>query len=144
MIQEGREDKSVQQSETEGARRATVVSDLRPATEVPAQVKRRRHTESYKKEIVAKVSELRQADNGDIGSFLRKEGLYASMVRKWEMKIKQENGISVREKNSKEALELKVRQLEKELERTKKKLEKSELIIEFQKKVSELLKLNEE
>lgn len=144
MIKEGIEAKSVDQSETEGVRRATVVSDLKPDTEVPARGKRRRHTDNYKREIVAKVSELRQSDNGDIGSFLRKEGLYASMVRKWEIKFKQENGITVRERNSKEALELKVRQLEKELQRTKKKLEKSELIIEFQKKVSELLKLNEE
>ena len=63
------------------------------------------------------------------------------MVIKWEKQFKQENGISVQEKNSKEALEQKVKSLEKELHRTKKKLEKSVLIIEFQKKVSELLNL---
>ena len=66
------------------------------------------------------------------------------MVIKWEKQFKQENGISVHEKNSKEALEQKVKSLEKELHRTKKELEKSVLIIEFQKKVSEFLNLKEE
>ena len=66
------------------------------------------------------------------------------MVIKWEKQFKQENGIFVHEKNSKEALEQKVKSLEKELHRTKKELEKSVLIIEFQKKVSEFLNLNEE
>ena len=143
MIQEGREVRSVDQSETEGAGRSTVVSDLKPDTEVPVNRKRHYYTERYKREAVAKVSELRQS-GGEIGSYLRSEGLYASMVIKWEKQFKQENGISVHEKNSKEALEQKVKSLEKELHRTKKELEKSVLIIEFQKKVSELLHLNEE
>lgn len=144
MIQEEREVRSVDQSETEGARRATVVSDLKPDTEVPGTGKRPRHTENYKREIIAKISELRQTGNGGVGSYLRSKGLYASTVAKWEKQLKQGNGISARDKNSKEALEMKVKSLEKELHRTKKKLEKSELIIEFQKKVSEFLKLNEE
>ena len=122
----------------------TVVSDLRADTEVAAHHQRHRYTEKFKREAVAKVSELRLSGSGEIGSYLRKEGLYASMVRKWEKQFNQETGVLVREKNSKEALEQKVKSLEKELQRTKKKLEKSELIIEFQKKVSELLKLNEE
>lgn len=138
------ESKTSGQSETEGARRATVVSDKKPDTEVPIHHQRHRYTEKFKREAVAKVSELRQSGSGEIGSYLRKEGLYASMVRRWEKQFNQETGVSVREKNSKEALEQKVKFLEKELQRTKKKLEKSELIIEFQKKVSELLKLNEE
>ena len=141
MIEESR---TSGQSETEGARRATVVSDKKPDTEVPIHHQRHRYTEKFKREAVAKISALRQSGSGEIGSYLRKEGLYASMVRRWEKQFNQETGVSVREKNSKEALEQKVKFLEKELQRTKKKLEKSELIIEFQKKVSELLKLNEE
>ena len=144
MIQAVKETRSAVQSETEGARRATVVSDLKPDTEVPVNRKRHYYTERFKREAVAKVSELRQLGGGEIGSYLRSAGLYASMVIKWEKQFKQENGISVHEKNSKEALEQKVKSLEKELHQTKKKLEKSVLIIEFQKKVSELLNLNEE
>ena len=144
MIQEVIEPRSVYQSETEGALRATGVSDLKPDTEVPVIRKRHRHTVNYKREIVTKVLELRQSDSGGIGSYLRSKGLYASTVAKWEKQLRQNNGISARDKNSKEALELKVKSLEKELHQTKKKLEKSVLIIEFQKKVSEFLKLNEE
>ena len=144
MIQEEREPGISVQSETEGALRATVVSDLHPATEVAAQITRRRHTEKFKREVVAKVSELRQSDNGEIGGYLRSKGLYASTVAKWAKQFKQESGISGRDKNSKEALELRIKSLEKELLQTKKKLEKSELIIEFQKKVSEFLKINEQ
>ena len=144
MIQEGREVRSVEQSETEGARRARVVSDSKPDPEVPARHKRHRYTEKYKREIVTKVSELRQAGSGEIGSYLRSKGLYASTAIKWERELNEESGITVRDKSSKEALEQKIKSLEKELHRTKKRLEKSELIIEFQKKVAELLKLNEE
>src|ERR1039457_7700493 len=73
MIQEGREVRSVDQSETEGARRATVVSDLKPDTEVPVNRKRHYYTERFKREAVAKVSELRQSGGGEIGSYLRSE-----------------------------------------------------------------------
>ena len=45
MIQEGREVRSLDQSETEGARRATVVSDMKPDTEVPVNRKRHYYTE---------------------------------------------------------------------------------------------------
>ena len=78
------ESKSLGQSETEGARKATEVSDKKPDTEVPAHHQRHRYTEKFKREAVAKVSELRQSGSGEIGSYLRKEGLSASMVRKWE------------------------------------------------------------
>ena len=95
MIQEVREPSSVGQSETTVALRATVVSDLKPDTEVPARRLRHRYTEKYKREIVAKVSELRQTGSGEIGSYLRSKGLYASTVVKWEKQFNQENGISV-------------------------------------------------
>ena len=131
-------------SVTEGARRATGVTDVStqktdtPDSEVRVPIKRRRHTENYKLEVVAHISELRRTD-GEIGSYLRSKGLYFSTVKKWENKLK--NGhkkiavISSKEK----VLSEKIKVLEKELERAQKKLEKSELIIEFQKKISSLL-----
>ena len=144
MIQEEKERRIFGQSETEGARRASVVSDSKPDPEVQARRKRHRYTEKYKGEIVAKVLELRQTGGGEIGSYLRSKGLYASTVVKWERQFNQGTVISIRDKSNKVAMEQKIKMLEKELHRTKKRLEKSELIIEFQKKVSELLKLNEE
>ena len=93
-------------------------------------VKRHRHTENYKQEVIAHVAELRQAGGGETGIYLRREGLYFSTVKKWEKKIKDENKVMPAGTKEK-ALADKVKLLEKELERTRKKLEKSELIIEF-------------
>lgn len=129
-------------SETEGARRATGVSDIftqksnTPDSEVKDPIKRPRHTENFKQEVVARVAELRKT-GGEIGSYLRSKGLYWGTIKKWENKLK--NGSNIIAGSREKALIEKVKYLEKELERTRKKLEKSELIIEFQKKISQLL-----
>ena len=136
-------------SVTEGARRATGVTDISiqktdvPDSEVRVQIKRPRHTENYKQEVVARVAELRET-GGEIGSYLRTKGLYFSTVKKWENKLKNGHKKMVVTGSKEKALAEKVKVLEKELERTKKKLEKSELIIEFQKKISRLLEQEEE
>jgi hypothetical protein len=130
-------------SETEGARRASVDSEVTAKravadSEVKLPLKRNRHTDSFKKEVIAHAAELRKADQGEIGSYLRSKGIYASMVRKWEKNFKSENK-SVGSTSREKALEDKVKMLQSELEVTRKKLVKSELIIEFQKKISRLL-----
>ena len=136
-------------SVTEGARRATGVTDVFtqktdvPESEVRVPPKRPRYTENYKQEVVAHVSELRQT-GGEIGSYLRTKGLYFSTVKKWENKLKNGHKKIVITSSKEKALSDKVKFLEKELERTEKKLEKSELIIEFQKKISRLLEQEEE
>lgn len=146
-------------SETEGAGTAAGVSDSEKAgmmesgSMVPAETevtwrhgKRKKYTESYKRQVVDHVAELRRTGQGDIGGYLRREGLYYTMIHKWEKKLKakgnqqQDSGKSVREKE----LEEKVKLLEAELNRTKKKLEKSEMIIDFQKKISILLNPDQE
>jgi|SRR3990172_3281150 len=133
--------------ETEGARRATGVSNIftqkkdAPDSEVKEPIKRPRHTENFKQEVVARVAELRKT-GGEIGSYLRSKGLYWGTIKKWENKLK--NGSNVVKGSKEKALNEKVKFLEKELERTRKKLEKSELIIEFQKKISRLLEQEEE
>jgi uncharacterized coiled-coil DUF342 family protein len=136
-------------SVTEGARRATGVTDISaqkkdtPESEVRAPIKRPRHTENYKQEVIARVAELRET-GGEIGSYLRTKGLYFSTVKKWANKLNNENKKIVVPGSKEKALNEKVKYLEKELERTRKKLEKSELIIEFQKKISRLLEQEEE
>jgi uncharacterized coiled-coil DUF342 family protein len=136
-------------SVTEGARRATGVTDISaqkkdtPESEVRAPIKRPRHTENYKQEVIARVAELRET-GGEIGSYLRTKGLYFSTVKKWANKLNNENKKIVVPGSKEKALNEKVKYLEKELERTHKKLEKSELIIEFQKKISRLLEQEEE
>jgi len=139
----------IETSVTEGARRATGVTDVStqktyiPDSEVRVPIKRPRHTDNYKQEVVAHVAELRET-GGEIGSYLRTKGLYFSTVKKWENKLKNGQKKIVVTGSKEKALAEKVKVLEKELERTQKKLEKSELIIEFQKKISRLLEQEED
>ena len=136
-------------SVTEGARRATGVTDVStqktdvPDSEVRVPIKRPRHTANYKLDVVNRVTELRET-GGEIGSYLRTKGLYFSTVKKWEYKLKNGHKKIVVTGSKEQALAEKVKVLEKELERTQKKLAKSELIIEFQKKISRLLEQEEE
>src|ERR1035437_2614128 len=136
-------------SVTEGARRATGVTDVStqktdvPDSEVRVPIKRPRHTDNYKQEVVDRVTELRET-GGEIGSYLRTRDLYFSTVKKWEYKLKNGHKKIIVTGSKEKALAEKVKVLEKELERTQKKLEKSELIIEFQKKISRLLEQQEE
>jgi transposase-like protein len=132
-------------SETEGARRASGVSDERPNPEVTHRPKRRHYTEGYKKKVVEEVSQLRSSGNGQIGDYLRKEGIYYSMVRKWEKKFSldsQNKNKSGRKEKSRAELEEEIKRLKKELKRAEKKLAKSELLIEIQKKISKMIQLS--
>jgi transposase len=132
-------------SETEGARRASGVSDVRPNPEVSARPKRRHYTEGYKKKVVEEVSLLRSSGNGQIGDYLRKEGIYYSMVRKWEKKFSlesQNKNKPGRKEKSRAELEEEIKRLKKELKRAEKKLAKSELLIEIQKKISKMIQLS--
>lgn len=134
-------------SETEGARRASGVSDVRPNPEVSARPKRRYYTEGYKKKVVEEVSLLRSSGNGQIGDYLRKEGIYYSMVRKWEKKFSlesQNKNKPGRKGKSRAELEEEIKRLKKELKRAEKKLAKSELLIEIQKKISKMIQLDKQ
>jgi transposase-like protein len=134
-------------SEPEGGRRPTEGSDGRSDTEVRDRPKRRRYTASYKRRVVEHVSELRKLNSGEIGSYLRQEGLYFSMVRKWEKTLseKSEEGNKPgRKPKSGDDLHEENIRLKKELKRTKKKLAKSELIIDIQKKISKIMEEDKE
>jgi hypothetical protein len=129
-------------SETEGGRSPSGVSDERPNPEVLSPAKRRRHTEAYKRKVVEQVSELRASGNGQVGSYLRKESLYYSMVMNWEKKYSENSDIKIRpgrKQKSREDLQEEITGLKKELKRTQKKLAKSELLIEIQKKISKMI-----
>ena len=130
-------------SETEGAHRATGVSDVSMRktqgddSEVKAPKRRQKYSDSYKQKVVAHRAELRKT-GGELGSYLRQEGIYYSMVLQWERKLSKGNKLLGRGSKEK-ALQEKVKMLEKELERTRKRLAKTEMIVEFQKKFAQLL-----
>jgi len=130
---------------SEGARRATGDSGARapegaPDPEVAERAKRRRFTAEYKLRI------LREADackgDGDVGALLRREGLYSSQLAAWRRQRDEiaKAGLKARKRGPKaKAVDPRVKQLERENDRLRQRLEQAETIIAFQKKLSKLL-----
>lgn len=128
---------------SEGARRATGDTGARgpegaPDPEVTERAKRRRFTAEYKLRI------LREADackgDGDLGGLLRREGLYSSHLTTWRRQRDEiaKAGLKARQRGPK-AVDPRVKQLERENARLRRRLEEAETIIDFQKKLSKLL-----
>lgn len=135
-------------SGTEGGRRPTGDPDEssnRPDPEFVARPVRRRLTNAYKLKALTQVDALRAQGNGAIGAYLRKEGLYYSMVHNWS--LLREKGLltvkpagSVREK-SRDAVIAENKQLRRKLEQIEKRLHKTELLVELQKKIAAMMDL---
>lgn len=129
-------------SGTEGGRRPTGVTEAAGApadTEVVARTSRRRLTVSYKLKVLDTVQSLRERGQGAVGGYLRKEGLYYSAVRKWDRQRSQ--GLLTasgggRHEKSRDTLLAENKQLRRRLEQIQKRLEKTELIVDLQKKLS--------
>ena len=113
-------------------------------TEVIPSATRRYLTVAYKLKVLETVAELKKQGQGAVGAYLRKEGLYSSSIRSWEKLLDEGLLTSTkkgpREKNH-EALLAENKQLRRELEKTQKRLAKTELIVELQKKLSSILDL---
>ena len=142
---------------TEGARRATGVApsaggrELIPVSppdpEVPEKKPRRKFTAKYKLRILAEAEAC--TNPGEIGVLLRREGLYSSNLAFWRRQRKKglldamapkKRGRKKKEKNP---LAQEVARLEKENRRLIHKLKQAELIIEAQKKMSEILGISQ-
>jgi len=111
-----------------------------PETEVIEKAKRRQYTAEYKLHILREVDKCQVS--GEIGALLRREGLYSSHLTTWRRQRERGelDGLSPQKRGPKadpQAAEL-VR-LQCENERLRKRLMKAELIIEVQKKVSQIL-----
>ena len=115
-----------------------------PATEVVAKAQRRQYTAEYKQRILVEVNRCKNAS--EVGALLRREGLYSSIVSKWRQRSKkgalEALGVQARgPKVDPQAVEL--ARLQRENTRLTERLRQAELIIEVQKKVSQLLGLME-
>jgi transposase-like protein len=114
-----------------------------PDPEVLDRPKRRTFTAEYKLRILRELDAVTAP--GGIGEVLRREGLYSSHVIDWRRKREagELQGLAAqkqgRPKRPHNPLESKVAQLERELAREREELRKARLIIEVQKKVSEML-----
>jgi transposase-like protein len=138
---------------TEEARRATGVAPsvgdrslLNVSSADPEVLEtkpRRKFTAKYKLRILAEADRCSQP--GELGALLRREGLYSSNLTTWRRQ--REKGLLKamspkkrgRKRKAKNPLAAKVAQLEKENRRLEQKLKQAELIIEAQKKMSEIL-----
>ena len=113
----------------------------RPDSEVLPKAKRRNFTASYKLWVLAEADKCRQQP-GQIGALLRREGLYSSHLTTWQRQREagQMAGLKPRKRGRKadeEAAE--INQLRHENKRLTRQLEQAELIIEAQKKLSQIL-----
>jgi transposase len=112
--------------------------------EVEPRAVARRYTREYKKHILEMIDAAREP--GEIGEIIRKEGLYSQIISKWrqQRELGHLEGTLDAKRGPKpvpEAREL-IR-LQRENERLRARVERAELIIEVQKKVSGLLGLDE-
>jgi len=107
---------------------------------VPVSKKRRNLTDGFKRRVVAKVNKLRSQGFGSVGAYLRKIGVYYSMAKIWERQVR--NGLlgtgRGRKEQSREALLKENKKLRRQLEQVERMLHQSELIIELQKKISDV------
>jgi len=138
------------QSEDENSKETSETE--RPDPEVPATpatARRRKFSAKYKLKILDEIDE-RMKYGLEIGSVLRREGLFSSYISKWRKA--QEDGVlralepkkRGRRPDPDAELQRQLKQAQAENEKLRKELEHAELIIDVQKKLSRLLGLDEE
>ena len=94
--------------------------------------------------VVQTVASLCNDGHDLLGEFLRKEGLYYTMVQRWEHQY--EDGLLIAAtrgpvETSRASLLEEIKSLRRKLEQTEKRLARTEMIVELQKKLSSILEL---
>ena len=117
--------------------------DPEESPEVTEKAPRRRFTLAYKEKILAEADQC--TGSGELGALLRREGLYSSTLSSWRRQ-RDSGTLAPNQRgrkpkpNKHEAREL--AKLKRENARLTEKLRQAELIIEVQKKVSEMMGSN--
>ena len=147
-------EQAVGAGEMQGARRATGVSPARGGSEarrgavdveVLAKATRRRFSAEYKRRILREAAAASEA--GEIGALLRREGLYSSYLITWRRQRDRGElaGLSPRRRGRKakavNPLAKRVAELERDKRRLERKLQRAELLLDIQKKASQLLQI---
>jgi len=148
-VSETEKQSSPKKAPMQGAHGATGIGaflggqDSIPDPEVPEKKPRRRFTAAYKLRILQEIDNC--TESGGIGMILRREGLYSSNLANWRRArdrgllsamSPQKRGRKPKEKNP---LTAEVAKLQKEKQKLEHKLKRAELIIEAQKKISQIL-----
>lgn len=107
--------------------------------EVVQKPERRRFTTEYKQRIAMEAEAC--SEPGEIGALLRREGLYSSVLQRWRRQLREKTVASSKKSstNGKRTAAQELAALRRENERLKEKLRQAELIIDVQKKVSEMI-----
>ena len=108
-----------------------------PKTEVTEKAQRRRFSAQEKARI---LDEFEKAEQGQGAAILRREGIYYSQIHQWR-KEREENSLVAKKRGPKPnpAAE-EIKKLKAQLAKTEKKLARANAIIDFQKKVAEILR----
>jgi len=114
-----------------------------PNPEVPDKPVRRHFTAEYKLRILTLADACTEA--GSLGALLRREGLYASNLNTWRHQRERGilSGLTPKKRGRKESvrdpLAAENEKLRRENERLTNRLKQTEIIIDVQKKVSQIL-----
>ena len=111
-----------------------------PDPEVVPKAQRRQFTATYKRRILQEYEACTRL--GEKGALLRREGLYSSHLTTWRRQRERGElaGLASRRRGPKpDPQAAEIARLQRENERLRKRLEQAELIIEVQKKVSQIL-----
>jgi transposase-like protein len=114
-----------------------------PDSEVVPKARRRQFAAEYKLRIVREADAC--TEPGQIGSLLRREGLYSSYLSKWRQQ-REEGQLQAlsskkRGRKSQDPSVEELAELQRENGRLRARLEQAEIIIDVQKKLSKLLGL---
>ena len=116
---------------------------LPPDPEVPEKARRRQFSAEYKLRILAEADVC--AESGGIGALLRREGLYFSHLVTWRRQRGEGalSGLEPRKRGRKpkeiNPLARKLAEAEAKNRKLERRLAEAQIIIEFQKKVAEVL-----
>lgn len=123
-----------------------------PDPEVAEKAKRRRHSAQYKLRILTEIDAC--TEPGEAGQILRREGLYRSHIAKWRRERREGSlaGLTPKKRGPRHRpttpessrvneLEKENRRLQREKERLEAKLRRADLMLDLQKKVSELFNI---
>ena len=112
--------------------------------EVAEKPVRRRYSAAYKLRVLEEAEACRE-NSGELGALLRREGLYSSHLNTWRRQRREGTlaGLSPKRRGRKgrgpDEQAQRVKELERENKRLRRRLQKAETILDIQKKASELL-----